>query len=346
MKTVVSVNEISEFEIKPKAELAEWKRLVEHEMSTHWADKSSWIKVSCPVCSKDEPVTAFNKSGFAYVECNHCKTLYAQTRPSANEMGWWYTGSGSTAFWKKQLLQSSAESRDAKIIEPRANWVVDGLSEYLSGTPFNKIHLTDISFFGKALVEKIAAYANGISIVSAGLTDGEVQYQPGTVQKNTIGSIDDFYGLQTTDVMVAIDVLERLSSIDFFLRQMETTVKPGGLIFATCPVASGFEIQSLWERSPSIIPPDKLNLPSVKGLIDLFTSNGKWKILELSTPGMFDVDVVKQTMSQYPDQIWPRSLHALVDAIDKQGIAMFTEYLQSQRLSSFARIVLRREENK
>ena len=35
MKTVVSVNEISEFEIKPQAELNEWKTLVDasiHEM--------------------------------------------------------------------------------------------------------------------------------------------------------------------------------------------------------------------------------------------------------------------------------------------------------------------------
>jgi hypothetical protein len=34
----------------------------------------------------------------------------------------------------------------------------------------------------------------------------------------------------------------------------------------------------------------------------------------------------------------------LIDTINRNGITMFTEYLQSQRLSSFARIVLRREE--
>jgi hypothetical protein len=344
MKTVVSVNEISEFEIKPKTELTEWKRLVQTEMQSRWADKTKWSKVSCPVCSKNEPAGAFDKSGFSYVECSHCKTLYAETRPSTKELDWWYTGSESTGFWKKTLLPLSATSREEKIIEPRVNWILDGLSEYISGRSVHDIHYTDLSFFGKALIEKLAGYAKGMNIVSAGLTELDVTFDSNAIQKKSISSIADFSTLQPTNVIVAIDLLERIPSIDLFFKQMESIVKPGGLIFATCPVASGFEIQSLWDRSPSIIPPDKLNLPSVNGLIDLFNESGKWKILELSTPGMFDVELVKETMSQFPKETWPRSLHALIDTINRSGITMFTEYLQSQRLSSFARIVLRRNE--
>ena len=346
MKTVVSVNEISEFEIKPKAELAEWKQSVQDEIHSRWAKQTNWVKVSCPVCGSDDHNPAFIKSGFSYVECNHCKTLYAQTRPSAEELKWWYTASGSTGFWKKKLLPLSAVSRDAKIIEPRANWILDGLSEYLSNTPLDHIKYTDISFFGKALVEKIAGYATGMHLLAAGLTEADQTYTSQNIQCQPLQAIDAFSSLPKSDVIIAIDVLERIPAINTFLEKMEAVVMPGGLVFATCPVSSGFEIQSLWDKSPSVIPPDKLNLPSVKGLIDLFSASGKWKILELSTPGMFDVEVVKQTMASLPGKPWPRSLHALLDGIDHQGVGMFTEYLQSQRLSSFARIVLRREQNK
>jgi ribosomal protein S27E len=151
MKTVVSVNEISEFEIKPKAELARWKSSVTEEIHTRWAGKKDWVKVNCPVCSKNETIPAFDKSAFAYVECKNCKTLYAEERPSEKELNWWYKESASTRFWKQELLQLSAASRDEKIIEPRANWIMDGLSEYLPGQLFTGIHYTDISFFGKAL---------------------------------------------------------------------------------------------------------------------------------------------------------------------------------------------------
>ena len=346
MKTVVSVNEISEFEIKPQAELNEWKQLVAGEIAARWGNQQNCVTVSCPVCKSKEATPAFTKSGFVYVECNHCKTLYAETRPSEKELSWWYTHSESVTYWQQKLLKLSAASREAKIIEPRANWILDGLSEYMPRIPLKNIRYTDISFFGKGLVDKIAESAEGMPITAAAITDGNETYKSKNIQSNTVTSVDDLSVLKSTDVLVAIDVLERISNIHNFLLQLETVVNPDGLVFATCPVSSGFEIQSLWDQSPSIIPPDKLNLPSVQGLIDLFSASSKWTILELSTPGMFDVELVRQAMLQSPNAKWPRSLHALLDGIDHQGIGMFTEYLQSQRLSSFARIVLRRERSK
>lgn len=346
MKTVVSVNEISEFEIKPQTELNIWKKLVAEEINSRWVNKTGWVTVPCPVCNSSQVTPAFYKSFFSYVECNNCKTIFAETRPSANELSWWYTQSDSTRFWQEKLLKLSAASRNEKIIEPRSYWILDGLSEYLPKIPLKNIAYTDISFFGKGLIEKIAEAGHDMTIVSAGITDGAEKYTSGNIQVNTLASIDDLSPLKPTDVIVAIDVLERISGIHHFMQQLETVVNPGGLVFATCPVSSGFEIQSLWDKSPSIIPPDKLNLPTVTGLINLFSSSVKWKVLELSTPGMFDVEVVRQVMLQSPNEKWPRSLHALLDGIDTQGMGLFTEYLQSQRLSSFARIVLQKEKDK
>jgi hypothetical protein len=342
MKTVVSVNEISEFEIKPKAELNAWRKQVAEEITTSWAIQKDWVSVNCPVCKSKDSTAGFLKLGFQYVECNHCKTLYAQKRPPENEINWWYTGSTSVRYWQETLLKLSAVSRETKIIEPRAHWILDGLSEYMPNRALQDIFYTDISFFGKALIEKISEMAIGMQIVSAGITDGKETYEKKNIRVKTIPSLNNITGLAKTDVLVAIDVLERISNISDFLQQLETVLNPGGLVFATTPVSSGFEIQSLWDRSPSVIPPDKLNLPSVKGLIDLVAASQGWKILELSTPGMFDVELVRQTMLQSPGTNWPRNLHALVDGIDQQGVVMFTEYLQSQRLCSFARIVLQR----
>lgn len=346
MKTVVSVNEISEFEIKPQAELNEWKTLVENETRSRWSGRKDWVSIACPVCKSRHAIPAFDKNLFSYVECDDCKTLYAQNRPDVNELNWWYTGSESTRFWREKLLKLSAPSRNAKIIEPRAHWILDGLSEYILNRVPQDLRYTDLSFFGKSLVEKIAEEAMGINITAAGVTAVTEEYTSGNIQVRPMSSIDSFSELEKADVVVAIDVLERLPAIHDFMQKLETIVNPGGLVFATCPVSSGFEIQALWEHSPSVIPPDKLNLPSVKGLIDLFTSSSRWKILELSTPGMFDVEVVRQAMQRSPHEKWSRTLHALLDGIDHQGIGMFTEYLQSQRLSSFARIVLRRESDK
>ena len=346
MKTVVSVNEISEIEIKPKAAISEWKKLVAEEMAGRWSDKKDWVTVPCPVCGSRESKPAFPKQDFIYAECIACKTLYAQTRPDVNELSWWYTESASIHYWQQKLLTLSATSREEKIIEPRSYWILDGISEYMLNVQLKDLVYTDLSFFGKTLTEKISTVAEGMKVIAAGITAANENYTAANVNVNAVSSVDDLSTLEQTDVLVAIDVLERIPSIHNFLTQAESIVKPGGLIFATCPVSSGFEIQSLWEKSSTITPPDKLNLPSVNGLISHINASSKWKIVELSTPGMFDVELVCQAMLQSPEADWPRSLHALLDGINQQGIQQFTEYLQSQRLSSFARIVLQRERSK
>ena len=103
-------------------------------------------------------------------------------------------------------------------------------------------------------------------------------------------------------------------------------------------------MQALWEDSPSILPPDKINIPSVQCLKLIFSSQ-EWEILELSTPGMFDVELVKKTMTLKSSKPWPRITRSLVDGLSLSGQSEFIQMLQSQCLASFARLVIRRKHN-
>lgn len=346
MKTVVSVNEISELEIKPQAELEQWKLLVASEIDEYWKNKNDFQSVLCPVCNGNENKHAFEKKGFVYVECSGCKTIFSKTRPTSTELHKWHLQSQAVTFWQEKLLKLSAASRKAKIVEPRAQWILDGISEYIKHEHGKEIQLTDISFFGGMLVDTLGELSKDIRITSAGILSGKEQYYSKKISVEPLDSMDNLGRLGKTDVLVAIDVLDRLHDIKKFFSDIENVVNPGGIFYATCPVSSGFEIQSLWDRSPSVIPPDKLNFPSIQGLINLFSVSDKWEILELSTPGMFDIESVRQEMKKHQEVQWPRSLHALLDNINKQGVGLFTEYLQSQRLSSFARLVLLRKDGK
>lgn len=111
-------------------------------------------------------------------------------------------------------------------------------------------------------------------------------------------------------------------------------------MFATSPVC-GFEVQTLWERSPTVLPPDKLTIPTVQGLMQRFAAPA-WEVLELSTPGMFDVETVRQAIAADSSGPWPRAVRALVEASDTTGREAFVEFLQARRLTSFARVVARR----
>jgi hypothetical protein len=337
VKTVVAMHEISELDIKPGAEVAQWRRMVSEEIASRWKDRSAWIEVPCPACGSAAARAAFEHMTIKYSECSDCGSLYAPRRPDESAIRGWYRESKSACFWRERLLRASAAAREEKIVQPRADWIGDGISEYV---PHAKT-LVDLSLHGRPLLEAIAQRAPKLmKLVAAGATadldgtdSGRIQVRPSHTSPLAIAG--------PADVIVAVDVLDRASDVRALIASLEGLIAPGGAVFVTCPLASGFEVQSLWERSPTVLPPDKLNLPTVDGLMRLFPAPG-WELLELSTPGMFDVETVRRALSAEPQASWPRVLRSLVEHTDAAGRTALVEFLQARRLTSFARMVARR----
>lgn len=336
MKTIVSVQEIAELEIKPSAEVTEWRALVERELAVRWAKRHAWIAVNCPCCGTDPGAPAFEKLGLAYAECASCGTLFAPRRPNQEELAAWYRESAPAQFWRERLLPASEEARLEKIVRPRAQWVLDGIAEYVPDAK----RLVDISLSGRAMLEEIASQSPGLVMTAAGPAAdlegppaGAIAVRP--IPARTLRSAGP------ADVVTAADALDRAADMRESVSGIWEALEAGGILLATLPVASGFEVQALWEQSQTVIPPDKLNLPSVDGLFRLFAAP-RWELLELSTPGMFDVEIVRRAIAAAPTGRWPRVLRSLVERTDAAARQAFTEYLQSQRLTSFARVIARR----
>ncbi len=337
MKTVVSVQEITELDIKPKLEIAQWRGLVEAEIASRWRERASWIRVTCPCCAGQDRQPAFAHAGVAYVECNECGTVYAPERPPEVELVAWYRDSAPARFWREQMLAVSGQARLEQIVRPRAQWILDGVAEYAPSAR----SLVDLSAHGRALLDELAAgSASLVSIVAAGPTSDLERGVAERVQARPT-RIGNLVELAPADVVTAIDTLDRAADLPALLSAIHGVLRAGGLLFATLPAASGFELQALWDRSPSILPPDRLNLPTIEGVHRLFASG--WDLLELSTTGIFDVEIVRHAIASAPEAGWPRVLRALVERTTPAARQAFTEYLQSQRLTSFARLVARRK---
>ena len=336
MKTTVSVQEINELEIKPDSEVSEWRSLVHSEIKRLWVDRSSWIKVLCPCCSEDLAEPAFTRIGIAYVECSSCATVYAPERPDEMGLRSWYRDSDAARFWRGEMLVRSHGVRYEKIVLPRAQWVMDGIAEYVP----NATRLVDVSSNSRSLVDVIVAKTPGLK---AWVTGPTADLETGTEDSVSVKPtpVDDIADLGPVQLVTAMDAFDRASDFPALAGAIHDVLAPGGVLFATLLLASGFEIQSLWNQSPSILPPDKLNLPTVDGLLRAFTTPS-WEVLELSTPGMFDVEIVRRAITNEPDSPWPRVLRALVQEADAIERERFMEYLQSRRRSSLARLVARR----
>lgn len=304
MRTVVSLQDLAELEIKPEGLLAEFREISARSIREAFPARTL-VAVACPACGSPDDAPAFEKLGLLYRECRVCGSLFVSPRPTQAALDRYYMSSPAAAFWRERVLAETADARLEKLVGPRADWVIDGLAEHLPGARSGG----DRSTGGELLRELLSSAAIAV--------DAEAPLA----------------------FITAFDRFDRVSDLPALVSDFARALRSGGLLFATAPCASGFEIQTLWERDEALLPPDKLNVPSIEGIRRLLAPP-RWEILELSTPGMFDAENVRRAVAQDPES-WPRAVRALVGT-GPDGVRALQELLQRTRRASFARVIARR----
>ena len=317
MKTVVSLQDLAEQEIHPAALLEEFRRLTERDVSTLFA--GPLVEVPCPACGEATATVAFTKWGVAYVRCVACASVYASPRPDDRAL-WAYDQDAPAArFWRDQVLPATSDARRHKLTRPRADWVADSVSEHARGLGA----VLDLSPADDTFHDDLrATLPSGIRVVG------------GNPRSRSWVSQGPF------DVVTAFDTLDRTSDVRALVAAMADGLRPGGLLFVTAPTISGFDLQILEGDAGAVLPPAKLNLLSISGYGRLF-GVAPWRVVELSTPGLFDVENVRQAVLASPDAAWPPVVRSLV-LQPVEARRELQEYLQRRRLASFARLVVQR----
>jgi hypothetical protein len=337
MKTIVSVQDLIELEIKPDVLLAEFYALTAKAVDETLVVEAS-LHVACPGCGSPQASPAFKKSGLAYQQCGNCASLYVSPRPSQAALTDYYRNSRPARFWREHILPVTEAVRLEKIVQPRAMWVLDALAE----AGFKTACGLDLSSHGRALVDEILQAGSVVQHVTAAHPLAEKDFSPlpekVDLKPRPLGEVE---ALGPVDFVTAFDVLDRCADAAALVRGVLGVLHPGGLLFIVAPCISGFELQVLWERARSIMPPDKLNLLSVEGFTSLFPVP-QWEICEFSTPGMLDVQNVIRCIRENPDADWPRFIRYMLTKRDENARMAFQEFLQAHRLSSFARLVVRK----
>ena len=113
--------------------------------------------------------------------------------------------------------------------------------------------------------------------------------------------------------------------------------KKNGLFILTSATSSGFEYQVLGEHSPNLIAPDRLNLLSLESLTNQIENAG-FEIIEMSTPGRLDVEMVKRAYENNPEIMIEPFWKYLFKYRDENALKSLQEYLQRFQLSSHVRI--------
>ena len=338
---MVSFQDLTEIEIRPDDLTTRFRAETERSVR-ELLPPTALGDTPCPGCSGVRGTEAFEKIGFRYRECGECGTLFVSPRPDQVALDRYYRESSAAAFWRARVLPATDPTRAEKVHRPRAQWILDNIAEH---RPEATVGL-DLTPYGVPLAETLLALslegshpvrrmivANAASDLDPAPMSGDVVVKP--------RPLAEIPGLGPVDFVSAFDALERVASPAQLIEAARATLHPGGLFFLSAPSISGFDLQVLWDRSRTISPPEKINLLSIDALQGLFPS-AHWTVHELSTPGMFDADAVRRALLAEPGEPWPRVVRQLVR--DHQAAEALQEFLQRQRLSSFARILAERKD--
>lgn len=335
MKSIVSYDEYNEADIKPKAETRRYIELVEQDLRELLASGRPLHATDCPACKTAGAASAFQRFGLGYAECPCCGTLYVAARPDDEALREFYRTSTARRFWRDELTKASREKRREKILTPRFEWIEDSVREHLPQAN----HVAVIGADGPVLRERLGElkgferhtlldpYCPMDASAGRGVDVLEREAEP-----ELAGSVDAVALFETAD---------RAADVDGLFARTRELLAPGGLCFITAILASGFDISALWEHAENVIPPDRLNLFTVRGLTTLFERHG-FRCLEFSTPGVLDVEITAQALAKNPAIAAPRVLRRLVLERNHMERLAFQEFLQANLLSSYGRALIQK----
>jgi SAM-dependent methyltransferase len=277
----------------------------------------------------------FTRGAAQYRQCDGCGSLFVSPRPDEATLVEYYRDSAPARFWREQVWARTEAVRRDKLVRPRVDWVLEGLAEH---APLARTGL-DLSPFGAPLVEELAS--GGTRRITAGgwVADLDLPSPPTGVRVRpmTASAIDT---AEPHEFVTAFDVFDRVADLPALVEAVARILPPGGLFFLTTPNADGFDLQVLWDKAPSLVPPDRLNVLSIDGLLARM-SGRHWDVIECSTPGMFDVAQVQHALDADPALEVPRVIRRMLSR-GPQAHEDLQEFLQRHRLASFARVVARR----
>ena len=288
--------------------------------------------------------------GLAYVRDPENGSLFLAARPEP-------------AVWGRLLAQVSryrhspeafhvglTQSRTDHVYAPKLEWIEDALR-------FQEVHRPDVLEVITApsdfttLLKESGSFAEVVTVDETQLAQGQVS-DPSTRRTTASGrgpslrvvpseqreSRDDG---RPVGAALLLESLDRAHDSVALLHAVAGRLEAGGLLFVTSLVSSGFDMEVLGLRNLYIYPPDRANCFSLRGLETLLRRAG-FTLVEVSTPGVLDVEIVRAHVQHDPSIVLSSFERRLLET-DAHTHEAFQTFLQQQGLSSFARIVARKD---
>ena len=280
-------------------------------------------RTQCPACGASS--ARWNEiDGLEYVRCVQCFTLYLQNLPRPSDWAGVLSQVSQQRNAPRALHTSILQSRVENVYEPKLDWIHNTLR--LHGVLRARVLevTTPPSQFSRLLSE------SPLFVEARTIDESQLLESSSTVSS----------GAGPVEAAVLLESLDRVHDPLKLLESVSQMLRTGGLVFVTALVCSGFDMVVLGTQNMYLYPPDRANCFSLDGLERLLIRAG-YKPVELSTPGVLDVEIVAVHQKHNPN-LKLSSFEQQLIAGDQETRTAFQSFLQQNRMSSFARLVARK----
>lgn len=328
----VSTDPLHAEQIRPRVLLEQYLQLMADDI-VRLLNPDAWSPRNCPACGASAKEAEYEKMNFQYQRCVECHSLYVSPCPSEAQLANFYQRAEALTYWREQFSVATAKARELDVLTPRADWIADIISGHLNGP----VALLDLKHehshsVTQSVTSEIVATCHIVAALS-GLPVPEFLQGSGRYWQ----SLFDYSAPATVQVATAFNVIERSFDPLKVIQACGNWLDSPGLIFVTAKSCAGFDIRMLGKQARHVGPPIDLNLLSRRGLKIMLERSG-FELLEFSTPGRLDVEVVNRAKDEDPNLALPPILCELITSEDSEIRLALQRLLQQARLSSYVRI--------
>ncbi len=337
MKQVVINEHLEEIEVHPPGLYEQFIDICIAAAKEMLDQRDQFREIDCPACDSPDREPAFEKHGYAYWLCQTCATIFASPRPTEQLLDWYLYASPVAAFRGSQEYQQTMAQRTKELGLYRVEWVTElcGRMRHSGPQPIVDVGTRSATYLTELLKRQVSPVIAAKPLAALGSSYLRAR-------ENRLTVVDNLTALagSQSKLITAFDVLEhQISPFDMILGAY-SALRPGGILALTTRSSSGLDIQVLWERA-TIFPAEHINLMSVEGIRALLKMVG-FEILEESTPGQLDVQLIERILQEQPDIETPRFLKYFFTHRDRYARRRLQQFLQQNLLSSYLRVVARK----
>lgn len=316
-----------------------------HKQDSDWfkSRKNNYKVVACPACGSSQFVDFFEKEGAKFLRCSICNMLYLSPRPSKEDYKNFFLISSAAQYFNKAIFPAAQDDRKTNIYKPRLERILSVLQKKAPDFLCLQENYLEIGAGAGDFASLVydAHIFNSVTVVepnpshAASCRDKKL---------NTINSpIEEVHNLKEKMGFVAsFECIEHICNVDEYIDIIKSMLRNNGILCLTCPNGMGLDVVELREHSTTV-DWEHPNLFSPMA-IRIFLQKHGFNILELCTPGILDVELLREAVREGSWTFPPASFLDQVIDRENEGLdTRFQKFLVDNLLSSHMLVIARKQ---